>query len=567
MELTERRKTLLPDWRRLVFWLGLVVAFALCTGPLLDPDLPWHLSAARNMAATGGVPRGDFLSWTMAGKPWVDFEWGTQLIFYALYKAGGTTALCLFKAVAYFCITLFFAALLELWALPVLWTGLAAPLFALALLPIAQIRPEIFSLLLFSLELYLLERRRLGRLVMSDRSLLALHLPLYILWANLHAGFVTGLLLCACYCAGEFIAAGRRKAAYLFALAAVGAAGTLLNPYGVKIYGVLIDHWRHLDYLHYLISEWDMPGFSKYHLDGYWFVVAVSFAGLLSAVVSGVELPPAHLAAILVFGVLSSRAVRTVPYAVLLIYPLALFAWSQISPPKWWRLAKVPLLAVFAAFVVCSAVPIARGFNILSLPGPLLAKGPQRACGFLLSEKKVLSGLRMYNPYNWGGYLGFALYPDYKVFIDGRYLFVDLLAQDDDAVHDPAQWRAFMDEKGVDFVLNFNSGVMLRKSDDAIGHPFSAVALPAKEWALVYWDQVAIVLVRRTKVPADWLARHEFKLLYPHDLRSLQDKIISGRVKGADVRSELARYAVEIGDPQETAKLKYWYSSLAGRKI
>ena len=279
MELTERRKTLLPDWRRLVFWLGLAVAFALYTGPLLDPDLPWHLSAARNMAATGGVPRGDFLSWTMAGKPWVDFEWGTQLIFYGLYKVGGTTALCLFKAVAYFCVTLFFAALLELWTLPVLWTGLAAPLFALALLPIAQIRPEIFSLLLFSLELYLMERRRLGRLVMSDRSLLALHLPLYILWANLHAGFVTGLLLCACYGAGEFIAAGRRKAAYLFALAAVGAAGTLVNPYGVKIYGVLADHWRHLDYLHYLISEWDMPGFSKYHLDGYWCVVAVSFVG------------------------------------------------------------------------------------------------------------------------------------------------------------------------------------------------------------------------------------------------------------------------------------------------
>ena len=44
---------------------------------------------------------------------------------------------------------------------------------------------------------------------------------------------------------------------------------------------------------------------------------------------------------------------------------------------------------------------------------------PVDAAAFL--KKNRISG-NMFNPYAWGGYLIWALYPDHKVFIDGRGL-------------------------------------------------------------------------------------------------------------------------------------------------
>ena len=36
----------------------------------------------------------------------------------------------------------------------------------------------------------------------------------------------------------------------------------------------------------------------------------------------------------------------------------------------------------------------------------------------------------MFNPYVWGGYLIWSLYPDYKVFIDGRGLIPEVFFQE-----------------------------------------------------------------------------------------------------------------------------------------
>src|ERR1700733_15876398 len=117
------------DRRRLVFFAGLFFSLLLCFGPLPDPDLPWHLAAGRSIFASGSVPRQDIFSWTMAGKPWVDFEWGTQIIFYCLERLGGAPALWFLKAATSFGLTLLFVGLLRLWKLSDIWIGLAAPAF------------------------------------------------------------------------------------------------------------------------------------------------------------------------------------------------------------------------------------------------------------------------------------------------------------------------------------------------------------------------------------------------------------------------------------------------------
>lgn len=493
----------------------------------------------------------------MAGKPWVDFEWASGLIFYCIERFGGATALWLFKSAAFFGLTLLFVGLLRIWKLSAVWIGLAAPAFVAAVFPANGLRPEIFSTLFFMIELHLLERRRLGMLRLSDVQFLALHIGLYAVWANLHAGFVTGLMLCWCYSLGESF--GRKegtKPLVAFALAA-GFLATFANPYGYKLYVVLFDHWRHLGALHNLIEEWRSPRFLVSYLDGYWLLLAFSFAGFLLATRQGVTLPAEHVAAVVVFALFASRSIRTTTYAILLVYPLGLAAWSKLDISVRWRRAMGVAAGIAIVFIAWRGMEAAGIRRFFKWPPPMEAQGPERAAAFLRAEKPTLGRLNLYNPYNWGGYLGYFLYPDYKVFIDGRYLFIDLLKETDKAVRNPGLWRGFLDDKKIDLAIFENDGLLLRYPWSS-PHPYTAYAMQYADWALVYWDSQVVIFVRRSKVPVMWLGSHEFRWLRPYDLRQVGLFVVAGTLGWSEVTAEIERYARDIGDPNEVSILESW---------
>jgi hypothetical protein len=543
---------------------GLLAALLLCCGPIFDPDLPWHLSAGRQFFAAGAVPRADFLSQTMAGRPWVDFEWAAEALFYGIQRCGDGAALWLFKSAAFFALTLLFVLQLRLWKLPETWTGAAAAAFAAALFPAYGLRPEIFSMLFFSLEFYLLERRRLGLLRLGAVPLAALHAALYAAWVNLHAGFAMGLALCFCYGVGELFEKGRGpRRVSAFAFAAAGLLGTLINPYGYLIYGVLFDHWRHLGALSRLIIEWQPPNFSLSYLQDYWLLTLFSLAGLAAAAWGGVALPSEHLFCAVLIGLFASRTVRTTSFALLIVYPLGVLAWSKTVSPAWWPSRRRWALGAGLCLVLWRGVAAAGPRGLFMRPIPIAEQGPRRACSFLLAQKETLAALNLYNPYNMGGYLGYVLSPDYKVFMDGRYLFADLLDRTDQASRDPAAWRALMGDNAIGVAIQENNGLMLSTPAVPAGHPYSAYFWPRDEWAVVYWDSQAIIYVRRATTPPEWLARHEYRWLRPHDLRELGLYVVAGVVPFDGISAEIDRYAREIGDPEQTLILQHWRTEFA----
>ncbi|MFI5362007.1 MAG: hypothetical protein ACHQ49_08570 [Elusimicrobiota bacterium] len=565
MELTRPAGAVLEpsrDRRRRWVVAGALAAVLLSLGPILDPDLPWHLAAGRRIFETGRIPRVDFLSWTMGFEPWVDFEWGSQAIFYGLLKAGGPAALWAFKSLLLCASGCVFAALLAAWELSGAWIGLGLVFYAAALFPVTTLRPEIFSLVFFELQLLVLERRRLGSLPVSDAALLVLQAVFYCLWANLHAGFITGVLLCACYFVGERLSRRSPRGFTTAGLALAGAAAALLNPFGWRIYAVVLDHSRHFSVLQKLILEWGAPELANKYLADYWIIAVSSLCGFLVAIRQGAVLPGEHLVAAVVFAALASRAVRTTSYFVLLVYPLSLYAWARAAAPRWWRPPlSVAAVALAAAFVVWRGAAVFVAQGSYARPVPLEDLGPRRAGLFLRREKEALSGLRLYNPYNWGGYFDYELWPDYKVFMDGRYLFADLLADVDDAQKNPDVWRDFLDDQGVELLVYANEGLMLLKKGIDLPHPYLDFSLPRKEWALVYWDQHALIYVRRRSVAADWLERREFRWLRPHDLRQMGFYIVAGAATYGQVSAEIDRYGREIDDARVLAQLKVWRGS------
>ncbi|MFH2202489.1 MAG: hypothetical protein ABIJ96_05210 [Elusimicrobiota bacterium] len=537
-------------------------AFAVLCLPISNPDIYWHLSAARWMAEHFAWPHADWLSHTMAGAPWSDFEWLTQLIWLAAFSAGGFAGLWLLKVAAYGACAYVLWRLLGLYAASAELRGLAVFIWALAISPANDLRPENFSVLAFLGLLYALEARRLGRLKSaSGRRGLAAVAVFFALWANLHAGFIYGLILLGIYAAFEL---GRRKRE-LAAGWAAAALAALVNPYGVAVYGVFWEHWSALPVLEKHIREWQEASLVQRWLWPFWAVLAASFAAVLGRYVKRRDVPLEHVAALCLFGLSASAHVRTGVYFVALAIPAAaaallpgLLARRPAARRGLYAAFFVAAWAFFAAYI---APPLSRGEIRRT------AYIPQRLTSFLHSERAVLGRLKLLNPWHWGGYLGYELHPDYRVFVDGRYIFHHLLEPMDEARRTPERYAAFLDAHGIEAaaVLRTRQLMPMRFGTPDGGNvlllrPFYLFYLPKRDWALVYWDEQGLVFVKRAAVPAAWLREREYRYFRPGDHEAVIRLVREGHISAGQVAAEVERHFAGRGEPGAAVEVERWLS-------
>lgn len=548
---------------------GLLVSLPFCFAPISNPDLPWHLAAGRWIAEHRAVPRADVWTWTLAGAPWMDFEWGIQLLYHALDLAGGRAALWVFKSMLFAALLALVAAMLRRWRVPDGWTALALPPLALSLLPSLDIRPENITLLFCVVQLALLESWRAGAPGGARRAFGTAFL-LYALWVNLHAGFAMGLALAVVHLAGEAAErlrgpgeAGRMRA---FAAWTAGALlGTALNPYGPGIWAVVLEHALAMEISRAYILEWTPATMRNLYLFPYWGLFFFSFGALLFHFLRTRATPAAHLLALAALGLASSGNTRHVPFFCLLVFPLALRAAAEVeAPPSWRRWRPAALAAAYLALAAAAAPVVARERLFRAIDDR--RHEPVGAGEFLLREKGTLSALRLFNPWGWGGFVDNSLFPDYRAFVDGRYLFLPFLPEMHAARKDPSAWQAYLDRHGIGLVLFENPD---RWVEDPAAGPGSGrwralerFFMPAARWALVYWDSKALVFARRTSVPASWLAEREFQLLFPKDEPHLAGEIRARRAELSAVESEVRRYASLSADEDEKRRLAGWLAAL-----
>ena len=144
---------LLSTRRVLVVVLGLGL-FALAARGMADPDVWWHLRTGQLILQNHSLFHTDPYSFTRSGQPWVDHEWLSEVLMFGLYRVAGAGGLIVvFAAIIAATLLLVFmrcpgrpylAALVTLWG-------------AVASAPTWGVRPQIFSLLLASIFLVLLE--------------------------------------------------------------------------------------------------------------------------------------------------------------------------------------------------------------------------------------------------------------------------------------------------------------------------------------------------------------------------------------------------------------------------
>jgi hypothetical protein len=495
------------------FWLNMtpkrtlalllpVALFALAVRPLTDPDLWWHLRTGQWIVENGSAPRTDFFSFTMPGTPWVDHEWLGEAGLYLLYRAGGPAALILSAALVIVGTFVGVYRLSELRPHVAVFTTIAA---ALATALLWDVRLQIATLMFAVFCLLILRRAKQGK-----RRWLWVLPPLFLLWANVHAGFMLGLVLLGTAWvgdAGEYILATRfagrvpppafppetPSARYLIDLAAAGmlsGGATLINPYGLELYRASLATFSNQTF-HRFIIEWHAPDLQDPRF--------LPYVALWGALIAGLALSERRptltdMLYVLGFGFMAWQAARNIPFFVITAAPLItrqVATWrfarstAQSTQPLARRLIALDCAVLALAGLACL---LQAGTMLSRVPDVMARAYPIGAADYIARERPAGPLL---NSYNFGGYLIWRLQPAYPVFIDGRaeFIYSDAFVAEyyNRMWQATGDWQAYLDRYGIRLIVIEADGALSRQ------------VAQSSVWQSVYADQTAVVYQRRAQ--------------------------------------------------------------------
>jgi hypothetical protein len=452
-----------------------------------DNDLWGHVLFGRDILAAGAIPRVDTYSYTAAGHPWINHEWLTQVTFATIFQNAGGPGLLLFKlAVATLTFLLLFGLIRKYSSRPAIWGGTGLLTIAVLARGFA-VRPQILSYLCIAVTLWLLDRAARG-----SRGALWILPPLFVLWANLHGGFVLGLAISGLFAAAAFLrTAGRSRQEVLqpWIACAAAAVAVMLNPNGPQL-------------LVYILNELTRP-----HQITEWQAVSTSDAGhfvfLAMLALLIVTLPFLRawreqgwkVVLALGIGILALRHQRHTPvFALCAAAPLAAqldaaAAWVQAR--RWFTFTPASRRIISLALVALAILQISFAAVRWRRDGLQLVFDPAEyptAAVRALRQANVHANLAV--PLDWGEYVLWFLSPHVKVSIDGRFatIFPESVAEDNFSFYSSARsWWQLIDEYPTEAVLV------------PTGSACPLDTLP--DWRLIFETSVARVYAR-TGTPA-----------------------------------------------------------------
>jgi hypothetical protein len=393
-----------PAW----LWFGIgVYALALIGGQVLlsDSDTYWQIAVGRWILDHHALPRVDIYSFTKAGEPWTSSSWLAQVLFAASYNLAGWIGPVVLAAG---CIGSTFALLVHILGRRIPAAYAVAVAMAALMLSMGHFlaRPHV-------LVLPIMLAWANGLMSASERSQSPSPwlLPLIALWANLHGGFVFGLVLVGAFALDALWNAERAQQRSLVLRWAAFGIGALVaccaTPYG---WGSIVAARKILDLgeLLHLIYEWMPANFSKFGV----FEMAILML-IAGALYGGVKLTPPRIALVLGLLHMALSHVRNIEiFALLLpIMVLAPVASQFALRPAWPARTGAPM-PVMAAFLI-----LLGGWTWLLAANTAFAPLESQSPAAAVDALKAYNPKRALNDLPFGGYLIWRQMP---VFIDGR---------------------------------------------------------------------------------------------------------------------------------------------------
>lgn len=441
-------------------------------------DLTYHLRAGGMMLDSRSIIRTDSFTFTAAGLPWLDQQWGSQVILAALFRVGGWMALAatrsLLAGIALVCVYLACRARGATIRVAS-WLTFGS---AFLMLAGVQLRPQLFGVACFAMMLWLLAGRR------AHPKRMWLAVPITILWANVHGTYFLALALIGLAWL-EDVGARDRGAVRLIGLGLACALATMVNPFGLQIWSYVLGLTSN-EAVRGAITEWQPTSIDSY--TGAAFLASVPVVAMLFA---------------------RSRTRPRYPLMVALAVFLALGLMS-VRGVFWWAMAAPVLLAgtiggdtaesssdpvnavnsIIAGMLVVGVLAVFTRWVPFASPVPvpehLLTEAPVGITEQL--RTRLRSGERFFNAQGWGSWFEHAL-PGHPVAVDSRIEVIpaDVWQRYDDVSNGRQGWQRILDEWNVRVVALHP------------GQQANLISRIAQDpgWLLAYHDTAGSVFVRR----------------------------------------------------------------------
>jgi hypothetical protein len=479
------------------FSLFLFVVFSTALVPVNSNDFWWHLKTGQYIIESKTLPSYDPFTYTAIpedpeypGRPEFILKqyWLSQVIYALLFDASGINGIIVFRGLIFLLTGFLLIFIIRIHSSG---RGSLIPLFLYALSMRVTLedsdRPQIF-IFLAALAVIAVSELSAKR---KSKALPFLNIPIMLLASNLHGGYIAGVVylfvyaLCSLF---EERLSFIRKPLIISGFLAFSATYfnpthwyafiELLHRAGPAAFSsTIMEHGSPLKILPYTLSH---PGWLSY-----WAMVVVSLPATVYLFIKrrwslGIMLSGCLAA--------SLESMRYIAFFLPLAASFTALFINEMLPKKEGR--GFPLEA--AAGILLFALILAKPFHPNRF-GPKVSLQemtfPVSAVDFINKEKLPQP---VFNKMEWGGYLEWRLWPEYKMFIDTRQLINGVYMQYFDIAGYTPGGRALVDSYGIATVvmpaINPYTGEIIPLARGLYRNP---------AWSLVYADGQAAIFVRK----------------------------------------------------------------------
>jgi len=454
-----------------------------------DGDLPRHLLMGKYVLETGIPPTQEIFSYPYEGRTYVPHEWLAGVIYYLSYLFLGLNGVVLLAGILIASTFTIIYARASTQNEERLLTFLLVLLGAVVTSIHWLTRPHLFSMLF--LAIWLIWMERLSR---AEPIRLWQFPALMLLWGNIHAESISGFLVLIAYIGGwiwQYFFSSAKPSLItgrtLVIITVFTFLASLINPSGILAWAS-VSNYLNNNYLMSRITETRPPDFTQLE---YLPLLALLLISVFKLVIQRKQFTPSQMFLMTGFGAMSLLSARNshlfgvvAPFVICFglrgiktIQPLKNI--EQIFARAESRVSGKTLQ--IATMIILSITLIIGPWRRINQFDPSVF--PVDAVQWLKSNPP--SG-RMFNDFNWGGYILFHLWPQQKVFIESqtdttgevtrKYEAVVTLQDDWDTV--------FRDYEITWAIIPVHSPLAMALASDS-------------EWITAYQDSVAIIYYRK----------------------------------------------------------------------
>ncbi len=555
----------LPTFVLQILFLSSVFVLALIK--IEDPDVWIHLSFGRLIWNLKGLPATEPFLYTMQGEPFSYSSWLFGVIYYAAYHALNVYGVILLKAIT---VTAAFYILLRDALRPY-----KHPIVAIIVMPLIVImvrhrfveRPDTFIMVFLSFSIF-----SLNAFIYDEKKYLFALPFVHILWANSHSSiplmfvpfmaFIIGgsLQRYAATINPRFVNGPSFSQLKTITLVFIASfAASLISPYFISQF-FFSTQFLSTDILKQEIVELMPPTWQTMKWP---FIIAP--AVILSFILSMKRIQLVHLLLVIPFIILSFISSRFAFLPCIVAGPIiSRHITAALLETKWWnRFSSKTLVStsvavwifLYTTLVFARVEPFVdthvvdtKNFGF----GINYDCYPEGALHYM--DKRKITG-RIFNDFAWGQYITWRDYPTRAVFIDGRgYLRGDLLEAMVMVPDQPDLLEELYKTYGFESIL-------VKYPDPEPKLAFydwgsnSAMSYPG--WALVYWDDLSLIYLKKGGKYDSVIKEDEYQYVNP--AKESATSMLHTEDNQNHIFRELQRNIEETGSSKAYVFLGSWY--------